>query len=92
MKKSNIAIIILAFLLIVVTIIATVNIVAIAQMKMINPGMTYSEVEKILGERVPTSWSGMPRLQWRLINGDVIRIPFEYSDERGTYVTGYFIE
>ena len=93
MKKSNIAIITLAFLLIVVTIIATVNIVAIAQMKKVTYGMSFEEVNDLLGRHVPSSFSGMDKKQWRLPNGDIIRVIFDYSSEAGNaFVVGYYIE
>ncbi len=93
MKKSNIAIVTLSFLLIVVTIIATVNIVAIAQMKKITYETSVEDVFNLLGERKKSSLSGFIKSEWTLANGDTIWIFFKTSEETGeSYVSGYFIE
>ena len=93
MKKSNIVIIILSALLIIMTIIAALNLIAIAQMKKITYGMSFEEVNDLLGRHVPSSFSGMDKKQWRLPNGDIIRVIFDYSSEAGkAFVVGYYIE
>lgn len=93
MKKSNIVIIILSALLIIMTIIAALNLIAILQMKKVTYGMSFEEVNDLLGRHVPSSFSGMDKKQWRLPNGDIIRVIFDYSSEAGNaFVVGYYIE
>lgn len=93
MKKTNFVLIALVVLLVVVTIVASLNIIAMAQIKKITAGMTFEEVEDALGEYDSISGSGFARYDWRLANGDILGIWFTESKETGKmYVTGYFVE
>ena len=93
MKKSNFVIIALVVFLIVVTTIASVNVIAMWQIKNITYGMTFEEVVDVLGEINPSNLSGLVKSEWRLANGETICIFFDFSEEMGeSYVTGYFVE
>ena len=93
MKKYSVVIVILSLLLIIVTTIAVLNIISIFQMKKVTYGMSFEEVNDLLGRHVPSSFSGMDKKQWRLPNGDIIRVIFDYSSEaRKAFVVGYYIE
>ena len=92
--KKNILTICLAILLVIATVIAVLNVVAMSQIKKITYGMTYEEVVDVLGEVKPSNLSGFAKTEWRLANGDTIWIWFsDYSEETGKYVvSGYFVE
>ena len=92
--KKHYLIICLATLLVVSTVIAVLNVVAMSQIKKITYEMTYEEVVDVLGEVKPSNLSGFAKTEWRLANGDTIWIWFsDYSEETGKYVvSGYFVE
>ena len=92
--KKNIFTICLAILLVIATVIAVLNVVAMSQIKKITYGMTYEEVVDVLGEVKPSNLSGFAKTEWRLANGDTIWIWFsDYSEETGKYVvSGCFVE
>lgn len=92
--KKHILTICLATLLVVVTVIAVLNIVAMSQIKKITYGMTYEEVVEVLGEMEPSKLSGLVKCEWRLANGDTVWVLFsDYSEKTGKYVvSGYFVE
>ena len=93
MKKTNLIIIALVVLLIVVTIVASLNVISMWQIKKITYGMTFEAVIDVLGEIKPSNLSGFVKCEWRLANGDTIQIYFDVSEETGeSYVTGYFVE
>ena len=93
-NKNNILTICLAILLVIATIIAVLNVVAMSQIKKITYGMTYEEVVDVLGEMMPSNLSGFAKNEWRLANGDTIWICFgDYNEKTGKYVvSGYFVE
>ena len=91
MKKSNIVIIILSALLIIMTIIAALNLIAIAQMKKITYGTSVEDVFNLLGERKKSSLSGFIKSEWTLANGDTIWIFFKTSEETGESYVTFFI-
>ena len=92
--KKRIITICLATLLVVSTVIAVLNVVAMSQIKKITYGMTYEEVVDVLGEIKPSKLSGFAKCEWRLANGDTIWICFgDYNEKTGKYVvSGYFVE
>ena len=92
--KKHILTICLATLLVVSTVIAVLNVVAMSQIKKITYGMTYEEVVDVLGEMMPSNLSGFAKNEWRLANGDTIWICFgDYNEKTGKYVvSGYFVE
>ena len=92
--KKHYLIICLATLLVVSTVIAVLNVVAMSQIKKITYGMTYEEVVDVLGEMMPSNLSGFAKNEWRLANGDTIWICFgDYNEKTGKYVvSGYFVE
>ena len=92
--KKRIITICLATLLVVSTVIAVLNVVAMSQIKKITYGMTYEEVVDVLGEMMPSNLSGFAKNEWRLANGDTIWICFgDYNEKTGKYVvSGYFVE
>lgn len=92
--KKNILTICLAILLVIATVIAILNVVAMSQIKKITNGMTYEEVVDVLGEMKPSNLSGFAKNEWRLANGDTIWICFgDYNEKTGKYVvSGYFVE
>ena len=92
--KKHILTICLVTLLVVATVIAVLNIVAMSQIKKITYGMTYEEVVDVLGEMKPSNLSGFAKNEWRLANGDTIWICFgDYNEKTGKYVvSGYFVE
>ena len=92
--KKHILTICLVTLLVVASVVAILNVVAMSQIKKITYGMTYEEVVDVLGEIKPSKLSGIAKCEWRLANGDTIWIWFsEYSEETGKYVvSGYFVE
>ncbi len=93
MKKTNFILIALAVLMVVATVVASVNIIAMAQMKKITYGMSAEEVKDVLGERDSASGSGFVRNEWKLANGDILVICFDVSEKTGeSYVSGYFVE
>ncbi len=93
MKKTNFVIIALTVLLIITIVVASVNIIAMAQIKKITYGMSAEEVKDALGDRDSASGSGFVRNEWKLANGDILVIWFDVSEETGeSYVSGYFVE
>lgn len=93
MKKTNLIIIALVVLLIAVTTVASLNVIAMGQIKKITHGMTFEDVIDVLGEMKPSNLSGFGKSEWRLANGATIWIFFDVSEETGeSYVTGYFVE
>ena len=92
--KKRIITICLATLLVVSTVIAVLNVVAMSQIKKITYGMTYEEVVDVLGEMMPSNLSGFAKNEWRLANGDTIWICFgDYNEKTGkVFVSGYFVE
>lgn len=93
-RKKHMLTIFLATLLVVATVIAVLNVVAMSQIKKITYGMTYEEVVDVLGEMKPSNLSGFAKNEWRLANGDTIWICFgDYNEKTGKYVvSGYFVE
>ena len=92
--KKHILTICLATLLVVASVVAILNVVAMSQIKKITYGMTYEEVVDVLGEVKPSNLSGFSKTEWRLANGDTIWMWFsDYSEETGKYVvSGCFVE
>ena len=92
--KKHILTICLATLLVVASVVAILNVVAMIQIKKITYGMTYEEVVDVLGEMKPSNLSGFAKNEWRLANGDTIWICFgDYNEKTGKYVvSGYFVE
>ena len=92
--KKRIITICLATLLVVASVVAILNVVAMSQIKKITYGMTYEEVVDVLGEMKPSNLSGLAKNEWRLANGDTIWICFgDYNEKTGKYVvSGYFVE
>ncbi|MBQ3041195.1 MAG: hypothetical protein IJD42_06320 [Clostridia bacterium] len=92
-SKKNILTICLAILLVIATIVAVLNVVAMSQIKKITYGMSVEEVKDALGECDSTSGNGFVRHEWRLANGDILVIWFEESEKTGkVFVSGYFVE
>lgn len=92
-SKKKILTICFALLLVIATIVAVLNVVAMSQIKKITYGMSVEEVKDALGECDSTSGSGFVRHEWRLANGDILVIWFEESEETGNvFVSGYFVE
>ena len=83
----------LATLLVVTTVIALLNVIAMSQIKSITSGMTYEEVIDVLGEMKPSKSSGFVKSEWGLANGDSLVIVFEESNKTGELVVAvYFVE
>ena len=91
--KKRIITICLATLLVVASVVAIMNVVAMSQIKKITYGMSVEEVKDALGDCDSTSGSGFVRHEWRLVNGDILVIWFEESEETGkVFVSGCFVE